>query len=49
MQNIPLQVAGAVLQQIDALMAAGWGGEDTSRLLCVLKRASGYSPRKENA
>jgi 2-hydroxy-3-oxopropionate reductase len=48
-QNIPLPVAGTVLQALDALMAAGWGGEDTSRLLCVLERASGYSQRKENA
>lgn len=38
-QGIPLPVASAVLQQLDALMAAGWGRDDTSRLLCVLERA----------
>jgi 2-hydroxy-3-oxopropionate reductase len=37
--NIPLPVAGAVLQQLDNLMVAGWGKDDTSRLLCVLERA----------
>jgi 2-hydroxy-3-oxopropionate reductase len=37
-QNIPLPVASTVLQQLDALMAAGWGMDDTSRLLCVLER-----------
>jgi 2-hydroxy-3-oxopropionate reductase len=40
-QAIPLPVAGAVLQQLDALMAVGWGMDDTSRLLCVLERAAG--------
>ena len=39
-QGIPLPVAGTVLQQLDALMAAGWGAEDTARLLCVLERAA---------
>jgi 2-hydroxy-3-oxopropionate reductase len=39
-QNVPLPVASSVLQQLDALMAAGWGMDDTSRLLCVLERAS---------
>ena len=38
-QNVPLPVAGTVMQQLDSLMAAGWGMEDTSRLLCVLERA----------
>lgn len=38
-QSIPMPVGGAVMQQLDALMAAGWGYEDTSRLLCVLERA----------
>jgi len=38
-QNIPLPVASTVLQQLDVLMAAGWGMDDTSRLLCVLERA----------
>lgn len=37
-QNIPLPVAGVVMQQLDALMAAGWGKQDTSRLLSVLER-----------
>lgn len=35
---VPLPVAGTVMQQLDALMAAGWGSEDTSRLLAVLER-----------
>lgn len=38
-QSVPLPVGSAVLQQLDALMAAGWGTDDTSRLLCVLERA----------
>lgn len=37
-QAIPLPVASTVLQQLDALMAAGWGKEDTARLLSVLAR-----------
>lgn len=37
-QNIPLPVASTVLQQPDGLMTAGWGMDDTSRLLCVLER-----------
>lgn len=40
-QAIPLPVGSAVMQQLDALMAAGWGMDDTSRLLCVLERAAG--------
>lgn len=36
--RVPLPVAGATMQQLNALMAAGWGREDTSRLLCVLER-----------
>lgn len=40
-QAIPLPVASTVLQQLDSLMAAGWGMDDTSRLLCVLERAAG--------
>lgn len=39
-QSIPMPVGGAVLQQLNALMAAGWGRDDTSRLLCVLERAN---------
>jgi 2-hydroxy-3-oxopropionate reductase len=39
-QSIPLPLAGAVLQQLDALMAAGWGSDDSSRLLCVLERGA---------
>jgi hypothetical protein len=35
---VPLPLAGAVMQQLDGLMAAGWGKQDTSRLLCVLER-----------
>jgi 2-hydroxy-3-oxopropionate reductase len=37
-QAIPLPVGAAVMQQLDALMAAGWGTQDTSRLLSVLER-----------
>ncbi len=37
--GIPLPVGATVMQQLDGLMAAGWGTEDTSRLLCVLERA----------
>lgn len=40
-QAIPLPIGGTVMQQLDALMAAGWGKDDTSRLLCVLERAAG--------
>ncbi|MBK7563890.1 MAG: NAD(P)-dependent oxidoreductase [Propionivibrio sp.] len=36
--GVPQTVAGAVMQQLDALMAAGWGAQDTSRLLGVLER-----------
>jgi 2-hydroxy-3-oxopropionate reductase len=36
---VPLPVAATVMQQLDALMAAGWGTEDTSRLLCVLEKS----------
>jgi 2-hydroxy-3-oxopropionate reductase len=36
--GVPLPVAGTTMQQLDALMAAGWGMADTSRLLCVLER-----------
>ena len=39
--KIPLPVASTVLQQLDSLMAAGWGMDDTARLLCVLERAAG--------
>lgn len=38
--GVPLPVAGTVMTQLDGLMAAGWGREDTSRLLCVLERAA---------
>jgi 2-hydroxy-3-oxopropionate reductase len=39
--TIPLPLAATVLQQLDALLAAGWGKQDTSRLLSVLERATG--------
>lgn len=42
-RNIPLPLASVVLQQLNALMAAGWGFDDTSRLLCVLERATGLN------
>lgn len=37
---VPLPVGGAVMQQLDALMAAGWGSDDSSRLLGVLQRTT---------
>jgi 2-hydroxy-3-oxopropionate reductase len=37
----PLPVGGVVMQQLDALMAAGWGHDDSSRLLSVLARSTG--------
>ncbi|MCX8085280.1 MAG: NAD(P)-dependent oxidoreductase [Rhodocyclaceae bacterium] len=37
--GLPLPVAAAVMQQLNALMAAGWGREDTARLLSVLERS----------
>jgi 2-hydroxy-3-oxopropionate reductase len=39
-RGVPLPVGGTVMQQLDALMAAGWGAQDTSRLLGVLQRAT---------
>ena len=38
--GVPLPVAGSVMQQLDALMAAGWGHDDTSRLMSVLEKAA---------
>ena len=38
--GLPLPVSGAVMQQLDALMAAGWGTQDTSRLLSVLEKTA---------
>ena len=40
----PLPVGGVVMQQLEALMAAGWGSEDSSRLLSVLARSTGKNP-----
>ncbi len=37
----PLPIAAQVWQQLNALVACGWGREDTSSLLLVLERASG--------
>jgi 2-hydroxy-3-oxopropionate reductase len=37
----PLPIAAQVWQQLNALMACGWGREDTSSLLRVLERESG--------
>jgi 2-hydroxy-3-oxopropionate reductase len=37
----PLLVAATVWQQLNALMALGWGGDDTASLLRVLETASG--------
>jgi 2-hydroxy-3-oxopropionate reductase len=40
----PLPLGGVVMQQLEALMAAGWGHDDTSRLLSVLARSTGENP-----
>jgi len=37
-RGAPLPVGATVMQQLDALMAAGWGAQDTSRLLSVLEK-----------
>ncbi|ATE62687.1 NAD(P)-dependent oxidoreductase [Thauera sinica] len=39
--GVPLPVAAQVWQQLNALMASGWGREDTSILLHVLEQAAG--------
>jgi 2-hydroxy-3-oxopropionate reductase len=36
----PLPVSAAVWQQLNALMANGWGSRDTSALLPVLEAAA---------
>ena len=36
--GVPLPVSGQVWQQLNALMANGWGRQDTASLLCVLER-----------
>ncbi|MDO9597557.1 MAG: NAD(P)-dependent oxidoreductase [Azoarcus sp.] len=38
--GVPLPIAAQVWQQLNALMAAGWGGDDTASLLRVLEAAS---------
>jgi 2-hydroxy-3-oxopropionate reductase len=37
-RGAPLPVAAQVWQQLNALMASGWGRDDTSSLLRVLER-----------
>ena len=46
----PLPVSAAVWQQLNALMALGWGREDTSSLLRVLERGGdrGFFKEKRN-
>lgn len=39
--GVPLPIAAQVWQQLNALMAQGWGREDTSGLLRVLEQESG--------
>jgi 2-hydroxy-3-oxopropionate reductase len=39
--GVPLPVAAAVWQQLNALMAHGWGRDDTASLLRVLETATG--------
>jgi 2-hydroxy-3-oxopropionate reductase len=39
--GVPLPVAGQVGQQLNALMACGWGRDDTASLLRVLEAAGG--------
>ena len=36
--GIPMPVTAQVMQQLDALMAAGFGEQDTSSLLLVLEQ-----------
>ncbi len=43
-QGVPLPVGATVMQQLDGLMAADWGLQDTSRLLCVLERRAQAAP-----
>ena len=38
--GVPAPIAAAVWEQLNALMAHGWGAEDTSRLLAVLELAA---------
>jgi 2-hydroxy-3-oxopropionate reductase len=40
----PLPVSAAVWQQLNALMAQGWGQDDTSSLLRVLEASGGDRP-----
>lgn len=40
--GVPLPVAAIVWQQLNALMAQGWGGDDTASLLRVLELQEGY-------
>jgi 2-hydroxy-3-oxopropionate reductase len=42
----PLPVSAAVWQQLNALMAHGWGHEDTSSLLRVLEAGGGEDPAR---
>ena len=41
--GVPLPIAAQVWQQLNALMAQGWGREDTSSLLRVLESESGQA------
>ena len=42
--GLPLPVAAAVWQQLNALMARGWGADDTSALVRVLEAGAGHTP-----
>jgi 2-hydroxy-3-oxopropionate reductase len=37
--GVPLPLAAVIAQQLNALMAQGWGQDDTSSLLRVLEQA----------
>jgi 2-hydroxy-3-oxopropionate reductase len=38
--GVPMPVAAAVAQQLNALMGRAWGGKDTSMLLALLENKS---------
>ncbi|WP_300456211.1 NAD(P)-dependent oxidoreductase [Accumulibacter sp.] len=43
--GVPLPVSGPVCQQLNALLASGWGHADTAALLRVLEVGSGWARR----
>lgn len=43
--GMPLPVTAQIMQQLNALMGSGFGGQDTSSLLLVLEQMMGASPQ----